>query len=53
MLFLPDEKVLDFIGQTLDWYIKNGKRGERVGTTIDRVGFESYRKEVARPFISS
>ncbi|ODS34793.1 MAG: nitrite and sulphite reductase 4Fe-4S subunit [Candidatus Scalindua rubra] len=52
MLFLPDEKVLDFIEQTLDWYKKNGKRGERIGTTIDRVGLEKYGEEVARPFIT-
>ncbi len=53
MLFLPDEKVFDFIEQTVDWYKRNGKRGERTGTTIDRVGFEKYRKEVARHFITA
>ncbi len=52
MLFLPDEKVLDFIGKTLDWYKKNGKRAERIGKTIDRVGLEKFKNEVAGPFIT-
>ncbi len=52
MLFLPDDKVSDFIGKTLAWYNKNGKRGERIGTTFDRVGLEGYKEKVARPFIT-
>ena len=51
MLFLPDEKVLDFISKTVEWYNANGTRGERIGTTFDRVGVEKYKEEVARPFI--
>ena len=52
MLFLQDDKVSDFIGKTLAWYNKNGKRGERIGVTFDRVGLENYKEEVARPFIT-
>jgi dissimilatory sulfite reductase (desulfoviridin) alpha/beta subunit len=52
MLFLQDDKVSDFIGKTLAWYNKNGKRGERIGATFDRVGLENYKEEVARPFIT-
>lgn len=51
MLFLQDDKVSDFIGKTLAWYNKNGKRGERIGVTFDRVGLENYKEEVVRPFI--
>ena len=52
MIFLPDEKVLDFIGETLDWYNKNGRRGERIGKTFDRVGLDVYKKEVVGAFIT-
>lgn len=52
MLFLQDDKVSDFIGKTLAWYNKNGKRGERIGATFDRVGLENYKEEVVRPFIT-
>ncbi len=52
-LFWPDEKVLDFISKTVEWYNANGTRGERIGTTFDRVGVEKYKEEVARPFIES
>jgi len=53
MLFLPDEKVLDYISKTVEWYNANGKRGERIGTTFDRVGVDKYKEEVARPFIEN
>ena len=50
MLFLPDEKVLEYISKTVEWYNANGKRGERIGTTFDRVGVEKYKEEVASTF---
>ncbi len=40
--FLPDEKVEEAIGKTIEWYNANGKRGERLGTTLKRVGLKSY-----------
>ncbi len=40
--FLPDEKVEEAIGKTIEWYNANGKRGERLGNTIRRVGLQSY-----------
>jgi len=40
--FLPDEKVADAIQKTIEWYNANGKRGERLGNTIKRVGMKSY-----------
>jgi len=52
MLFLQDDKVSDFIGKTLAWYNKNGRKRERIGATFDRVGLENYKEEVARPFIT-
>ena len=42
--FIPDEKVPETIEKTLEWYKVNGKKGERIGKTIDRVGIESYMK---------
>lgn len=40
--FLPDEKVPDAISKTIEWYNANGKRGERLGNTLKRVGLKSY-----------
>ena len=48
--FLPDEKVHDFIDRTVEWYNKNGKRRERIGVTIERVGLDKFKKEVVEPF---
>lgn len=41
-LFLPDEHVAEAIKMTVDWYNSNGKRGERIGNTIKRVGIKKY-----------
>ncbi len=49
-LFLPDEKVHDFIDKTVEWYNKNGRRRERIGVTIERVGLDKFKKEVVEPF---
>lgn len=49
--FLPDEKVTNFIMKTIEWYNSNGKRGERIGKTIDRVGLEEFKDEVTRDFV--
>lgn len=51
--FLPDERVQDFAEKTLTWYKKNGKRRERIGTTIERVGLNKFRKEVVEPFLKT
>lgn len=40
--FLPDEKVAEAIQKTIEWYNANGKRGERLGNTLKRVGLKSY-----------
>ncbi|HHT9144361.1 MAG TPA: 4Fe-4S binding protein [Candidatus Wunengus sp. YC61] len=48
--FLPDSKVNDFISATLKWYKENGKTKERIGTVIDRVGLDKFKKEVASAF---
>jgi anaerobic sulfite reductase subunit C len=48
--FLPDEKVHDFIKKTVEWYNKNGQRRERIGVTIERVGLDKFKKEVAEQF---
>ncbi|MEK7369710.1 MAG: 4Fe-4S dicluster domain-containing protein [Planctomycetota bacterium] len=51
--FLPDERVQDFAEKTLAWYKKNGKRRERIGTTIERIGLNKFRKEVVEPFLKA
>jgi dissimilatory sulfite reductase (desulfoviridin) alpha/beta subunit len=42
--FVPDELVLDVMQVTIAWYREHGKKGERIGDTIDRVGIDSYRR---------
>jgi len=42
--FLPDEKVPEAIKMTIDWYNANGKRGERIGNALKRVGLDNYLK---------
>jgi len=42
--FVTDEQVAAVIETTMDWYRAHGKRGERIGDTLDRVGIDSYRR---------
>ncbi len=51
--FLPDEKVHDFIDKTLKWYKRNGRRRERIGVTIERIGLDKFKKEVVKPFLNA
>lgn len=51
--FLPDEKVAEAIKMTIDWYNANGKRGERIGNTLKRVGLENYQKYMEPVFSSA
>jgi len=51
--FLPDNEVNDFISATLKWYKENGKSKERIGTVIDRVGLDKFKKEVASAFVKT
>ncbi|MBI2399578.1 MAG: 4Fe-4S binding protein [Deltaproteobacteria bacterium] len=48
--FLPDEKVPDAIKMTIDWYNANGKRGERIGNALKRVGLDNYLKHMEPVF---
>lgn len=41
-LFVPDEKVAGVIEKTIEWYLANGIRGERIAKTVRRVGVEKY-----------
>lgn len=50
LAYLPDEKVNDFVAATIEWYNKNGKTKERIGTSIDRVGLDKFKKEVVSAF---
>lgn len=42
----PNDKVNDLIESVLGWYKENGVKGERLGTTIDRMGLDRFRQEV-------
>ncbi|MEE9613407.1 MAG: 4Fe-4S binding protein [Thermodesulfobacteriota bacterium] len=42
--FVPDEKIPDVIEKTVEWYMAKGIRGERIGTTLARVGVEDLKK---------
>lgn len=44
--FVTDEEVFPVLEKTLEWYKSNGKRGERIGKTIRRVGIQSYKEAV-------
>lgn len=44
--FLSDEEAAELIRKSLAFYKKLGKRGERLGVTINRVGFENYKEQV-------
>lgn len=48
--FLPDEKVPEAIKMTIDWYNANGKRGERIGNALKRVGLDNYLKHMEPVF---
>lgn len=41
-IFVTDEAVPEVIEKTIEWYLANGMRGERIATVIRRVGVDSY-----------
>ena len=49
-IFVTDEKVPEVIEKTLEWYKENGKKGERIATTLARVGVKSYREFMSDVF---
>ena len=42
----PAKDIIPVIKKTIDWYIKNGKKRERIGNTIDRLGIKKYKNEI-------
>ncbi len=44
--FVSDEDTFELIEKVSTWYKTNAKRGERLGTAIDRLGLNKFRKEV-------
>lgn len=42
----PLKNVRTVIKKTINWYIKNGKKRERIGNTIDRLGIKKYKNEI-------
>ena len=43
---LTDDQALGAIEKVLEWYKTNAKKGERLGTVINRVGFDSLKTAV-------
>ena len=44
--FTSQDEVCDFIENTILYYIENGEPGERLETTLDRLGFEDAVKRI-------
>jgi dissimilatory sulfite reductase (desulfoviridin) alpha/beta subunit len=44
--FVSDAETFELIEKVVAWYQKNGKRGERVGVTIDRLGMDKFKADV-------
>jgi dissimilatory sulfite reductase (desulfoviridin) alpha/beta subunit len=44
--FRTEDEVVDFIENTLLYYIENGLPGERLESTLDRLGFEDAEKRI-------
>ena len=45
-IFISDDEVSSVIEKVVDWYQKNGKKKERIGLTIERLGLEKFKEEV-------
>ncbi len=43
---LEPDQVKDLIARVINWYKENGKRNERIGEVIDRVGLDSFKQAV-------
>jgi len=44
---LSDAQAFEKIGQIMEYYQKNAKKGERLGKMIDRIGFDVVKTELA------
>lgn len=44
--FLTEEEVFAIVDRVRAWWHKNGKRGERLGQTMDRLGLDKFKEEV-------
>lgn len=43
---LEPEQVMALVDKILNWYRDNGKRNERIGELIDRIGLDAFKKGV-------
>ncbi len=43
---LEPDQVLELVDKIINWYKKNGKRNERIGELIDRIGLDKFKQEV-------
>ena len=42
--FLTEEEVFQIVERVCKWWKENGKRGERLGQTMDRLGLEKFKQ---------
>jgi len=45
---LTDEQALDAIDKIIEYYKQNGKKGERLGKMLDRVGIEPFKEAISQ-----
>lgn len=43
---LEPDQVLKLVDKIINWYKENGKRNERIGELIDRIGLDKFKQEV-------
>lgn len=43
---LEPDQVMDLVEKIINWYKENGKRNERIGELIDRIGLDRFKQEV-------
>lgn len=44
--FLTEEELFVIVDRVREWWKKTGKRGERLGQTMDRLGLDKFKEEV-------
>lgn len=43
---ITEEEGLRLLDRSIEWYKTNAKKNERIGGTIERVGFDKFKAEV-------
>lgn len=43
---LEPEQVMEMVDKIINWYEQNGKRNERIGELIDRIGLDTFKQQI-------